>query len=176
MGRSSRGMTLVEVVVALAVFSVSALALASMLFSTARLNEANRENTLAQNGAKAMVESMRNEEFAEIFRRFNDDPADDPEGAGTAPGANFAIANLVPIDGDADGRPGRIDFPTISGQLREDFPDPLLQMPRDLNGDGAVDSNNHAADYRILPVTVTVEWKSIGGRTRLVYRTSFVPK
>ncbi len=176
MGSSSRGMTLIEVVVALAVFSMAALALASLLFSTARLNEANREKTVAQNAAKAMVESMRNEEFAEIFRRFNDDPVDDPEGSGTAPGANFTIAGLQAIDGDADGRPGRIDFPTTSGQLREDFNDPLLQMPRDLNGDAAVDSNDHSADYRILPVTVTVEWKSIGGTTRLVYRTAFVPK
>lgn len=188
----ARGLTLLEVMIALAVFAVAALALASVMFSTSRLNEGNRENTLVQNAARAAMETMRNEEFAEIFKRFNDNPADDPEGPGTAPGRHFAIdangrivfpplpngfvAGLQAVEGDPDGFTGRIDFPTVVDQLREDFDEPELQMPRDLNADGVIDGADHAGDYRMLPVTVTVEWRSVGGTTRLVYRTVFVPK
>ncbi|MBI2901589.1 MAG: prepilin-type N-terminal cleavage/methylation domain-containing protein [Planctomycetes bacterium] len=176
MRRGSAGLTLLEVVIALAVFSIAALGLASVIFSTSRLNEGNRERTVVENAARSMIEKMRNEEFAEIFRLYNSDPADDPLGPGTGPGANFAVTGLQAIEGDPDGLPGRIEFPTVVNELREDFDLPELQMPRDLSGDGLVDGNNHAADYRILPVTVVVEWRSIGGTTRTTYRTVFVPK
>ena len=175
-GHLSRGLTLVEVIIGLAVFALAALALVSTLFATSRVNEANRERTLVENAARAVLETMRNEEFAEIFARYNADTADDPEGAGSAAGPNFAVAGLQAIEGDPDGLPGRIDFPTVGNDLREDFDDPQLQMPRDLNGDGTIDAVNHATDYRLLPVTAVVEWRSIGGTTRSTFRTVFVPK
>lgn len=176
MRSGARGFTLLEVVIALAVFSLAALALASVLFSTSRLNESNREKTLVENAVRTAVEQMRNEEFAEIFRRYNDDPNDDPEGPGTAAGPDFAVPGLQAVEGDADGRPGQVEFPMEGTELREDASDPELQMPRDLNADGIVDDQNHAGDYRILPVTVRVEWRGIGGDRRHIVRTVFVPK
>jgi hypothetical protein len=64
----------------------------------------------------------------------------------------------------------------IAGALREDYVDAALEMPHDLNGDGAIDSLDHRGDYRILPVTVTVEWQSPRGPSRFVYRTRFIPR
>jgi hypothetical protein len=57
-------------------------------------------------------------------------------------------------------------FPTVAGlpgQLREDAVNSLLGMPRDLNGDGAVDAASHASDYKLLPVQVRVRWRSPSG-------------
>ena len=32
-------------------------------------------------------------------------------------------------------------------------------MPRDLNGDGAVDGGDHSGDYALLPVSLQLRWK-----------------
>ena len=56
-------------------------------------------------------------------------------------------------------------FPSDAGgyALREDIKDASLGMPRDLNGDGVIDSENHAGDYVLLPVKVRIDWKGITG-------------
>jgi len=41
--------------------------------------------------------------------------------------------------------------------------DERLGTPRDLNGDGLVDSVNHAGDYLLLPVSLTLRWKGKTG-------------
>ena len=41
--------------------------------------------------------------------------------------------------------------------------DASLGMPRDLNGDGVIDSEDHAGDYVLLPVKVRVNWRGITG-------------
>ena len=51
-----------------------------------------------------------------------------------------------------------------------DVVDARLGMPRDLNGNG-VDGNDHAADYRILPVVVRFAWRGPGGPSRAEFRT-----
>jgi hypothetical protein len=74
---------------------------------------------------------------------------------------------------------GRVEFPTIESQLREDVNDDSLTMPRDLNGDGVVDALDHSVDRILLPVKVTVEWKPAGSvsgptsRRKLVFYTMF---
>ena len=44
-----------------------------------------------------------------------------------------------------------------------DLTDAVLGMPRDLNADSALDGNDHAGDYTILPVRVRIEWTGING-------------
>jgi hypothetical protein len=55
--------------------------------------------------------------------------------------------------------------------LREDVNLPELGMPRDLNGDGAVDAGNHSTDYRLLPVIVRVRWQGAGGPSQFELKT-----
>jgi hypothetical protein len=50
-----------------------------------------------------------------------------------------------------------------TGRLCEYVTDMGLGMPRDLNGDGAVDTADHSLDYVILPVRVRVTWQGVGG-------------
>ncbi len=52
--------------------------------------------------------------------------------------------------------------------LREDIVAPEYGLPCDLNGDGVIDSKNHAADYKILPLVIRLDWPIAGGGTRTV--------
>lgn len=166
-----------------------------MVITTARMRAVNHENAIAVEAARAVVESMRNEDFVEIYAVFNEDPADDPGGPGTAVGHRFAVDGLVPIVGSPDGLVGEVMFPdlevmvqvggggtggggliggVVGGggvqvpdlQLREDAQDPDLGMPRDLNGDSLVDDEDHADDYILLPVRVRIEWEGMFGNRR----------
>jgi prepilin-type N-terminal cleavage/methylation domain-containing protein len=186
--RSCAGFSLVEVVVALSVLVVAASIFCQTLLSTSRVRQLNRESTLAADGARVVLEEMRNRPFLAVFRDYNEDPKDDPAGLGTGPGHLFDVEGLEAIDGAPSA--GRVFFPsvavettvtsggggklfgyggtsttTISYHLREDVEDETLGMPRDLDGDNVVDALDHARSYLILPVRVRIEWKS-GTSTR----------
>lgn len=48
-------------------------------------------------------------------------------------------------------------------ELREDYQDEALGMPRDLSGDNLVDAVDHGSDYLLLPVLVRIEWQARHG-------------
>lgn len=52
--------------------------------------------------------------------------------------------------------------------LREDTVAPEYGLPCDLNGDGVIDNKNHAADYKILPLVIRLDWPTADGGTRTV--------
>ncbi len=161
-----RGLTLVELAVGMAVLTVGVLSFIQVLVASSRAERKNNELARATQAARQILESIDAEAFAQAFRRFNDTGADDPGGANTAPGADFAVAGLSAFPSDADGFPGEVIFPTLPNApeaLREDVADAALGMPRDLNGDNATDAANHATDYWILPVLVRVRWRSASG-------------
>lgn len=159
---SRSAFTLVELMVVVTILTIGLSLTANTLTSTGRLVPMNRETARALESATAMSEMLRSTTFTEIYARFNDDPDDDPDGAGTAPGASFAAEGLKARPDDADGFVGRIVFPEQDGELREDVDDEDLGLPRDLNLDGSVDALDHSADYEILPYRVRIEWR---GRT-----------
>jgi len=191
--RPQGGLTLVEIVVAMSVLVVAATIFGQMLLSTSRLRQLNHENALAADAARVVLERMHNLAFHDVYRSFNEDPADDPLGKGTGPGYLFAVDGLTPIDGAPGGKAGRITFPsrqvqvttetTTSGggkkslggttttttslqwHVREDFQDKKLGMPRDLNGNNVVDTANHSTDYIVLPARIEIQWKN-GPSTR----------
>jgi len=139
----------------------------SSVVSTTNLNRTNREMSLAAEAAQATIEGLKNTTFAQVFATFNANPADDPGGAGTAPGSGFAVQGLNIRPGDADGLVGQIMFPTTGNQLREDGVDNALGMPRDLDLDLAIDAADHSLDYGILPVRVRVQWTGAGGNRQI---------
>jgi len=145
------------------------------LVSVNRLSPANRETTEALAAAKNIVEEMRGVDFTEVYARYNDDPSDDPA-LGSSPGGDFAAGDLVARAADADGLVGRIEFPTIGGELREDVDDRDLGLPRDLSGDGIEDSADHATDYAILPVRIRIEWSGRSGDRAYVAYTTFTDR
>jgi prepilin-type N-terminal cleavage/methylation domain-containing protein len=167
------GMTLVEVMVALVILTVSTYMLSSTIMAAVAHSEIKRERALAVEAAMNMLESMRAQPFAELHARYNSDPEDDPNGVGTAPGSGFHAVGLDPMTGDADGLVGRILLPSMTKALKEDCYLPELGMPRDLDGDMQIDKDDHALDYMILPVKVTIEWQGGSGRRSFEMSTMF---
>ena len=157
----------------LVVLTVAVGMLSSTMVSTARLRPIQRETALASEAARAQLETMRARPFDELFALYNADPADDPGGAGTAPGAAFAVPALDPQTGDEDGLVGVVRMPAAAAPLREDAADASLGLPRDLDADGELDGADHAGDYEILPVEIRLEWKGAAGPQDLVIYTMF---
>jgi prepilin-type N-terminal cleavage/methylation domain-containing protein len=169
--RKQHGFTLIEVMVSLVVLSVCSYLLTSTISATIAHSVTQREQAVATDAAANVFEDMRNEQFLELLRLYDDDPLNDPLGPGTAAGMNFAVTGLTPFDGDLDGFVGRITLPLIEGQLREDCDLPRLELPRDLNGDTMVDAKDHKDDFIILPVMVTIEWDGFAGKRTLEITT-----
>lgn len=174
--RRSAGFTLVEIAIALAVLALAMLGFLSLMSLNVTQDLMTRQKITAMNAAREQIELMISDPFAEIFARYNEPDGDDPDGAGTAPGPHFAVPGLTPLPADADGRVGRVLFPLVDGLLREDCEDERLEMPRDLNGDGVVDAANRSMDYRMLPVTVRLEFVGATGPTVVEFRTRLFPR
>src|SRR5258706_5619840 len=154
--------TLIEVTIVIAILSVAVGLFAQTMLASARIDPVSEESRLAAEGARIELEDMRALDFAQIFASYDADPADDPAGAGTAPGAWFAVPGLVPPPG-APGV-GHVIFPVANGALNESVVDATLGMPHDLDGDGQIDNNDHSNNAIILPVRIELEWASKSGR------------
>ena len=173
--RSRLGTGMVELLFAIAVILVGLLGYSRTLAETAELEDLNRETAIATDAARQVVEAINGSPFDEVFARFNSDTGDDGALTGPAPGNLFEVEGLALVPGDADGNHGEIIFPSQAGagslELREDVVLTELGMPRDLNFDGAIDGNDHAADYALLPVRVLIQWQSAGREREFEIRT-----
>lgn len=172
---------MVEIMVSASILVIGVLSLVASVVASLHLVVVNREVALAHQAARGMCERMQDTNFAQIFATYDTDPADDPGGAGTAPGAGFAVVGLNAEKGDPDGLPGLIEFPTVSTggtgvALSETFDDPGLGMPRDLSGDGLASAGALAGNYLILPVRVRVRWRGIGGNHSLQLTTLLIAR
>lgn len=169
------GFTLIELMVGLAVFVLGVLGFTRTMVAMERAQLAARESARATQAARTILERIQAEAFPEAFRRYNGSGADDPGGVNTAPGKNFAVEGLSARQGDADGMPGEVIFPSPDGQplvLSEGFVDARWGMPRDLNGDGVINAGaNYATQYNLLPVRVRVEWISAAGPCQVQIET-----
>ncbi len=161
-----RGMTMVELAVALTVMIIGGSTAMYGLVCVSVLARVQSENAVAFQAARNVLEAMQGEDFRTTFQRFNATPADDPVG-GASPGNVFDAPGLNPRVGDPDGRVGLIEFPGGGVQLLENGVDTELGMPRDIGGILGVDGNDHALDYALLPVLVRVQWTGAGGIQQL---------
>lgn len=172
--RLERGMSLVETALSMVVLAVACLTALSVLVSSMELDAVNRETKVAFDAARSRIETVRAERFNQVVASFNADPSDDPAGAGTAPGPLFAVADLPQTA--AGALQGTIVLPVDgAGTVRENLSIPALGMPRDLNGDGVVDGDDHTADAIVLPVLVRVRWNGASGSRESVLSTVLRP-
>ena len=161
--RGRRGLTAIELMVVMTILLVAISAFSGTVASAFNQRGVNRENAIAATAAGNLLETMRDQDFAQLFALYNEDPADDPGGAGSAPGNRFAVDGLDPAPGAVGGAIGEVIFPTVAGELREDVADDRLGMPRDLDGDHVIDSADHAGDYFRLPVAIRLRWTGKAG-------------
>lgn len=172
---SEAGFTLIEVLVAGAFIAVAACGMSAVLAGSMSLTAVNKETAQARTAARRMLEELQNVPPGDVFSTFNTVTTDDPYGAATAPGSIFSI-QMKPAAIQVSGMTGTIIFPENLGELREDMKDPNLGMPRDLNGDGVIDSDNHAKDYLLLPVRIRVEWRGMTGEREYEIHTVLLNK
>jgi len=171
-GGTTSGFTVIEVLLAAIILVVAMVGAVGTVSQITMLGEANRESTVAYQGSRAMLEFLHASTFEQIVPRFNTDPGDDPDGVGTAPGMNFDVPGLSVRRDDADGMVGRVLLPLApDGTLREDLNAPDFGMPRDLNGDGAIDGNDRTFDCILLPIRVQVQWTGMSGNREVEFST-----
>jgi prepilin-type N-terminal cleavage/methylation domain-containing protein len=169
------GFTLLELTLAMVVLTLAAGMLATSMGSVGSIGSAQSERAIASEAARTILERMRNVPFNELFATYNANPADDPDGEGTAPGCHFAAGELEPWGNDQDGSVGFVYFPGNGTELREDSTHEKLGLPRDLDLDGTVGAEDVSESYRLLPVEVRVEWTSRGARREFRIWTQFAP-
>lgn len=151
----SAGFTLLEVVLAGVILVVSLGGMLASVLSSDRLQQASAERSLAVRAAESRLEALQGADFETLFATWQ--------------GTTFDVPGLSPQEGQV--AVGTIEFPTVGGELREDADDPGLGMPRDLNGDGRVDGDDRAGDYRLLPVRVRVAWRGAAGEAQVELQT-----
>jgi type II secretory pathway pseudopilin PulG len=164
-------MTLIEMAVAMPIILIALVMFAQLLTAGVNLREVGSDEWSSSSAAQDVLEQIRNENFADLFRLYNEDPFDDPDGPGTAPSNRFVVANLQPLPGAPDGTIGEIILPTLNigtevspeWQVREDQVNADLGTPRDLNGDAVIDDLDHSTDYSIIPIFVRLSWQGRHG-------------
>lgn len=148
----------------MAIVSVAATMYAQTVASSARLDPIAADTATAADAARVAIENLRVFPVDQVVALFDADPANDPDGPGTAPGSMFAVPGLAPVA--MGGFVGRIEFPMVDGRIAEDLDDEWLGCPRDQNADHVIDSLDHRDDWVLLPVRVRLEWMPRGGATR----------
>lgn len=169
------GFTLLEVVFAAGFIAIAFLGLLGFTVSVSRLEIESRDTSSAVDAVRLVVERLQGVEFDDLYASFNGDPADDPEGPGTASGAWFQL-ELDRATGGAAGGPEdgnivldvTVSFPEDGDGDLSELAAPLIAgMPTDLNGDGNFSGGSRADDYRYLPAVIRVEWDGPDGRRSL---------
>lgn len=167
----SAGLTLVEVIISMTLFCVGSLSVAGSMGYSLKLDRVNRETATATNAAQRILEDMRALGPEDAFRTYNDSPADDLEGYGTAVGNTFQVANLPPPTGNAAGATGTVLLPCLDGMVREDANIVGLGTVGDLDGNGKIDKADHLLDMKILPIAIRVAWRGATGDRELLLHT-----
>jgi hypothetical protein len=144
------------------------------IFSVLRTSQVNEETAIAYQAVHGMLEELQSQPFEQIYAAYNADPEDDPDPEAD-PLALLEVPGLMPCEGDPGNTTAVIEFPTVSGdggiELREDADNPLLGMPRDLNGDNELDSLDHSGDYTMLPLAVRLQWEGASGQREITVPT-----
>ncbi len=189
--RSVGGFSLLEVMVALSVLIIGLVGLLAVIASTTRLNALSRENLVARRSAERMLESMRNTPWKDIFKHYhlkaNDAYTPAASVSAVAHGPDFEVEKndaglqvLRPLSGDADGKCGKIYFPTdASGSdLLEKGSGAFVGSGADLDLDrnGLIDTTDVSKDYKLLPVRLVIEWEGISGPRSLTYHHVFMER
>ena len=169
--RSTRGFTLIELMVSFSALLIVLLGFSRMLLSSHMASSTTHEATLAKEAARSMIEVLQATTLADVYATYNGNGADDPGGV-PAPGSGFAVRGLeAPLD-DADGLPGRILFPEQGGVLSELEIKPQYGWPMDMDRDGdPAGTADVSGTYRRLPVVVRVEWRGSGGDGSVEFMT-----
>ena len=164
--RDRSGFTLIEVMIAAIVLAVAILGLMSLIPTVTQLTETTQEGNLALNASLQMSEAIRqyaDADFVYVWKAYNGITADDPNGAGTAPGNVFSVSGLQNAAGSS--QVGSITFYTDENGTGNAALNAKLGMPKDLDSVPGT-SADVSATYTLLPFRIAVDWKDHSGHPR----------
>lgn len=168
MARNIRGVTIVEMMIALAILSIGLLGLCSAIISNMTTIDHNREEVIAMNAIRRQLTLLEMTSFNTV-----------PAGGSTAevPGVVQAFGNVNFAVPELNGATGRVIMPTTGGGILNETMTAItvqnidglgrseslatLGMPMDINFDN--DPNDTAVAntaYQIVPVRIRVQWHS----------------
>lgn len=163
--RARSGFTLIEVVITAAVLFIGLLAMSSTSWVVHSLRKTSSDKQIAHQALQAVVEDLhalsalaRDDEGGwapAILGRY---------GPGGDPGPTFAVPGLDPWADEA--AVGTITIVTDETRTDLDLGVPI-GMPRDLNGDEAVDDTDVGDTAVLLPVVVQLRWRGEAGARQL---------
>lgn len=158
-------MTLLEVMVAVLVLSVAVYILTSTVMASVHHSIAKGQRTLAVQGAMNAIERIRALPQQDVFAEYNTVTTDDPYGAGTGRGRYFDVEGLDGVrNAQGEVQPvGQILLPGRGAMLIESMNQPEFGLPRDLDGNMSIDSEDCCDSYIVLPIIVRMEWQSRTG-------------
>jgi Tfp pilus assembly protein PilV len=140
------GFSLIEAVTAMAVMTVGFAGLASGFVSNSQAYDRARENAFVIQTLRQMAESIRGTPFGEI-------PI-------TWQGWQFQVAEI--------GATGTVKVFVDETDTSADAA--MLDLPRDLDGDGSATTTNVTNKHLLLPIKITLSWTSRDGpETRALY-------
>lgn len=157
---TTKGLTLLEVTVALAVMGIGLSALISATMAIDELSLSNQEQLIALNAARQKIAEMKDESFSTLFSQYG-------------PGSSSNTFDLSTLQrGALTNGTGKIVFPVnAAGKLDETVVDTNLGMPQDLNGNGTRTDTDVSGSYTVLPVRIQITWTSRTGSRELSINT-----
>jgi prepilin-type N-terminal cleavage/methylation domain-containing protein len=169
--RRRQGFTLIELAVATSILMIGLVSVLSATSQMHSLRRSNRERTVAMNALRSMAERIH-----ATSHEFSDDPTTWATDLLATYGPNGTHGNRFQVEElDVAGTApavGTIEIVTsetsTDGQLRAE-----LGMPRDLNADGDAADEDVSASARILPVLLTLRWRSERGE-RVIHHAFYV--
>ena len=189
--RRDAGVSMIELVIALAVMVLALIALMSSVISSAKVADSSKESIIAYEAARAKIEEMRTYTFCGTFTNiFNY----------YKPGlaANTAtVTGLNPVTKNGVAQPVlQICFPVGSnsspfhlqefvppgpafdsnGYALANYNSLRMGMPKDLNRNGTITDGGGSLDntYNVLPVLVRVMWESVGKRPAQIEVVTYI--
>lgn len=165
--RSARGLSLLELLIASSLLTIGLIGTLGSITQASQSARTSNERDTAMRAAADKLDEILCSDFSKLAANYDSSPANDPSGAGTAPGATFTVTGLPLPKVQGTTAHGIVLLPNLNYgstiQIREDINIPSLGMPRDLNGDTLIDSADHSSDYKLLPVLVEVQWQAANG-------------
>ncbi len=174
-----QGFSILEVLIAGALLATALLGHTASIFSEQKMSTAQRARSSALLASEQFMERMRSDDdWVGLYDRLRTLAllAQTPggtvhldDGRRVYPATDYYDDFVLPaglrelhilVDVPAVPEAGGAVPPVMV--LREDVPLAAFGLPTDLNGDGVIDDATHDADYRVLPLVVTVRWQAPG--------------
>ena len=165
-GELRGGFTLAETALAMTVLMIALMSLSAATLRMHSLRRQNRERTVAMNTARSVADSIHS--FAQETLEVNPTGwakiVTDALQPGASIGTTFDIEELTPqVNAQVIG-----NIQVITNEQTTDAALGVgIGMPRDLDGDGAVNNIDVSTTARLLPVVLTVSWQGVSGAQTL---------